>query len=115
MKYSQTEENQKKYLQIITTVYENIAKIGMTFPDEIIDKIFEYEHYILMKEHLPMYKYVLKDIEEGHKIILTDHDWYKRYYNEIDDVFFLQFPWKHAWTSQPLEGAALYIGRCQIR
>ena len=114
MKLSQTEENQQKYLQIITTDYEDIVKIGMTFPEEIIDKIFEYEHYILMKEHLSMYKYVLKDIEEGHKIILTDPDWYKRYYSEIDDVYHLQFPWKRAWTSQPLEGAALYIGRGRI-
>ena len=46
----------------------------MIFPEEIIDKIFEYEHNVLMKEHLPMCKYVLKDIEEGLKIILTDHD-----------------------------------------
>ena len=53
----------------ITTGYEEIA-------EEIIDKIFEYEHYILMKEHLPMYKYVLNDIEEGLKIILTDHNWH---------------------------------------
>ena len=81
----------------------------MTFPDKIIDKIFEYEQY--MKEHLPMYKYVLKDIEEGLKIIILDHDWHKRYYSEIDDVFFLQFPWKHVWTQQPLEGAALHIDR----
>ena len=92
----------------ITTGYEDIAKIGMTFPEEIIDKMFEYERYIPMKEHLPMYKYVLKDIEERHKIILTDYDWYKRYYSETDDVFYLQCPWKCACTSQPLEGAALY-------
>ena len=49
----------------------------MTFPEEIIDKIFEYERYILMKEHLPMYKYVLQDIEEDLKIILTNRDWHK--------------------------------------
>ena len=61
-----------------------------------------------------MCKYVLKDIEEGQKIILTNPDWYKQYYDEIDNVFHLQFPWKCAWTSQPLEGAALYIGRGQI-
>ena len=52
-----------------------------------------------MKEHLPMYKYVLQDIEECHKIILTDYDWYKRYFSEIDDVLHLQFPWKRGWTS----------------
>ena len=46
--------------------------------------------------------------------ILRDYDWYKQYYKEIDNVFHLQFPWKHAWTSQPLEGAALYIDRGQI-
>ena len=63
-----------------------------------------------MKEYLP----VLKDIEEGYKIILTDNDWYKRYYREIDDIFHLQFPWKCGQTLQPLEGAALYIGRGQI-
>ena len=74
MKHFQTEENQQKYLQNITIGYEDIAKIGMTFPEEIIDKIFEYEHYILMKEILPMYKYVVEDIEEGLKIILTDYD-----------------------------------------
>ena len=67
-----------------------------------------------MKEHLPMYKYVLQDIEEGLKIILTDHDWHKPCYREIDDVFHLQFPWKRDWTQQPLEGAALYIGRGRI-
>ena len=48
----------------------------ITFPEEIMDKIFEYEHYIVMTEYLPMFKYVLKDIEEGHKIILTDLDWH---------------------------------------
>ena len=78
----------------ITTGYEDIAKITMTFPEEIIDKIFEYEHYILMKEHLPMYKYVLKDIEEGLKIILTDCNWHKRYNREIDNVYHLKFIWK---------------------
>ena len=70
----------------ITTGYEDIAKIGMIFPEEIIDKIFEYEHYILIKEHFPMYTYVLKDIEQVHKIILMDYDWYKRYYKEVDNV-----------------------------
>ena len=65
-------------MQIITTGYEDIAKIGMTFSEEIIDKTFEYERYIHMKEHLPMYKYILQDIEEGHKINLTDYDWYER-------------------------------------
>ena len=101
-------------MQIITTGYEDIAKIGMTIPEEIIDNIFEYEHYILMKELLPMYKYVLKDIEEGLKIILTDYDWSKQYIREIDDVFFLLFPWTRGWIQQPLEGAALYISRGRI-
>ena len=119
MENFQTEENQQKYLQIsdsffITTGYEDIAKIGMTFPEQIIDKIFKYEHCILMKEHLPMYKYVLKDIGEGLKIILTDCDWHKQYYSEIDDVCYLQFPWKSDWIQQPLEGTTLYIGRGQI-
>ena len=45
MKYFWTEENQQKYLQIISTGYKDIAKIGMIFPEEIIDKIFEYEHF----------------------------------------------------------------------
>ena len=49
----------------------------MTFPEEIIDKIFEYERHILMAEHLPKFKYVLKDIKEGHKIILRDRNWFK--------------------------------------
>ena len=114
MKHSKAEDNQQKSLQIIITGYEVIAKIGMTFPEEIIDNIFEYEHYILMKEHLPMYKHDLKDIEEGHKNVLIDPDWYKRCYSEIDNTFHLQFLWKRAWTSQPLEGAAVYIGRGQI-
>ena len=110
----------EKYLQIIisffiTTDYEDIAKIGKTFPDEIIDKIFEYERYILMTEHLPMFKYVLKDIEEGLKIILIDPDWHKQYVREINDVFHLQFPWKRDdWVQQPLEKAALYIGEGRI-
>ena len=86
----------------------------MTFPEEIIDKIFEYERHILMTEHLPRFQYVLKDIKEGLKIILTDPDWHKKYYREINDVFHLQFPWKCGQTLQPLEGAALYIGRGQI-
>ena len=86
----------------------------MIFSGKIIDKIFEYERYILKKEHLPMYKDVLKDIEQGHKIILTDRDWHKRYYREIDDEFHLQFPWKRPWKSPSLEGAALYIGRRKI-
>ena len=87
MKHFQTEENQQKYLKIITTGYEDIAKISMTFPEEIIDKIFEYERYILMKEHLLMYKYVVKDVEEGHKIVLTDYDWYKQYYVKLTMFF----------------------------
>ena len=91
MQYFQTEKKQQKYLQIITTGYEDITKIGMTFPEEIIDKIFEYERYILMNKHLPMYKYALTDIEEGLKIMLMDHDWHKQYYREIDDVFFYSF------------------------
>ena len=78
----------------ITTGYEDIAKIGMTFPEEIIDKIFEYERYILMTEHLTIYKYVLQDIEEDLKIVLTDRDWHEPCYREIDNVFHLQFPWK---------------------
>ena len=77
IQHFKTKENQQKCLQISvsffsTTCYENIAKIGITSPVEIIDKIFEYERYILIKEHLPMYKYALKDIEQGLEIILTE-------------------------------------------
>ena len=109
----------QKYLQIIvsffiTTGYEDIAKIGTTFPEENIDKIFEYEHYILMKKHLLMYKYVLQDIEEGLKIILMDHDWHKPCFREIDNIFYLEFPWKRDWIQWPLEGVALYIDRGRI-
>ena len=87
----------------------------MTFPEEIIDKIFEYERHILMAEHLPKFKYVLKDIKEGLKIILTDRDWHKSCQRYIDDVFHFQFPWKGGdWVQQPLEGAALYIGHGRI-
>ena len=39
--------------------FEDIAVVGMTIPEEIIDKIFQYERYIFMKEHSIMYKYVL--------------------------------------------------------
>ena len=67
-----------------------------------------------MTEHLPRYKYFLKDIVQGHKIILMDHDWYKRYNRKIDDVFHYQFPWKRKWKTPSLEGAALYIGRGRI-
>ena len=99
----------------ITTDYKTIAKIGMTFPEEIIDKIFEYERHILMTEHLPMFKYVLKDIEEGLKMILTDPDWHKQTVREIDNIFFLQFHWtRDDWVQQPFEGVALYIGRGRI-
>ena len=56
----------------------------MTFPEEIIDK---YERHILMAEHLPKFKYVLKDIKEGLKIILADPDWHKQTQRYIDDVF----------------------------
>ena len=101
-------------LIIHVTGCEDVAKIGMTFPEEIIEKIFEYERFLLMKEHLPMFKYVLKDIEEGLKIILTDRDWFKRRVRYIDDVFWLQFPWKRDWSQQPLEGAALYCGEKRI-
>ena len=69
----------------------------MTFLEEIIDKIFDYERYILMKKHLPMYKYVLKDIKDGLKIILIDCDWHKLCYREIDGVFPVQFLWKRDW------------------
>ena len=86
----------------------------MTIPEKIIDKIFECERYILMKEHSVMYKYGLQDIEEGLKVILTDHDWHKQYYREIDNVSHLKFTWKRYQIQQPLEGAALYIGRGQI-
>ena len=98
----------------ITTDDEDIAKISMTFLKEINDKIFEYERYICTKEHLPMYKYVLQDIEEGLKIILTDYDWCKKYYREIDNVYNLQFIWKQDWIKHLLEEAALYIGRGRI-
>ena len=67
-----------------------------------------------MKEHLLMYKYVLKDIEQGHKIVLTYRHRHKRYYSEIDNVFHLQFLWKRPWKKPSLEGAALYIGRGKI-
>ena len=86
----------------------------MTFREEIIDKIFEYECYILMKEDLPVYEYVLQDIEDGLKIVLMDRNWHEPYYSEINDVYYLHFPWKRNWIQQPLEGAALYIGRGRI-
>ena len=90
----------------ITTGYEDIALVGMTNPKEIIDKIFRHECYILMKDHSVMYKYVLQDIEEGVKVILTDKDGHKQYYREIDDIYYLKFIWKRNWIQQPLKGAA---------
>ena len=93
-------------LIIHVTGYEDVAKIGMTFPEEIIEKIFEYERFLLMKEHLPMFKYVLQDIEDGLKIILTDRDWFC----SIDDVLWQQFQWKQIWPKQQLEGTAIYCG-----
>ena len=97
-----------------TTDYEDFATAGMKFPEEIIDKIFQYEHYILMKEHSEMYKYVLQDIEEGLKIILTNHDWHKPYCREIDDDYYLKFIWKRSWIQQTSEGVNAYIVRGQI-
>ena len=68
-----------------------------------------------MKDHYPKFKHVIKDIKEGLKIILTDRDWHKQTSPRIDDVFHFNFVWKtSSWTQQPLEGAALYIGRKQI-
>ena len=82
----------------------------MTFPEEIVDKIFEYERNILMTEHLPMFQN-FKDIKEGLKIILTYPVWHKQYVKEINDVYHLHFPWKRDdWVLQP----ALYIGDGQI-
>ena len=74
-------------LIVHVTGCEDVANIGMIFPEEIIDEILEYERFLLMKDHFPKFKYVLKDIEEGLKIILIDRDWHKRYYCEIDNVF----------------------------
>ena len=92
---------------------EDVAEIPI-LPEEIIDKILVYEHYLLMKDHFLKFKHVLKDIEEDVKIILIDRDWTKRYYCEIDDVFHLNFVWKRSWIQKTLEGAALYIGRERI-
>ena len=61
-----------------------------------------------------MYKYARQDIEEGVKIILTDHNWYRRFYREIDDNYHLRFTRKQTLIEQPLEGAVIYIGRGQI-
>ena len=82
--------------------------------EEIIDKILVYENYLHMKDHFPKFKHVLKDIEDGKKTILINCDWTKQYNCEIDDVFWLNFVWKHSWIQKPLEGAALYISREQI-
>ena len=86
----------------------------MTFPEEIINKIFEYERYILMKEHFEMYKYILQDVEEGVKVILNDCHWHKRYCIKIDHDYFQWFTWKQGWTQQSLEVAATYIGKEKI-
>ena len=92
---------------------KNVAKIPI-LPKKIIDKILVYEQYLLMKDHFPTFKHVLKDINEGLKIILIDRDLTKRYYCETDDVFWLNFVWKRSFIQKPLEGAALYIGRERI-
>ena len=64
----------------ITSAFEDTNVVSMNIPEEIIHAIFEYEHYNLMSEHLTIYKYVLQDIEEGIKVILTDHHWHKILY-----------------------------------
>ena len=86
----------------------------MNFPEEIIDAIFEYERYILMNEHFTMHKYVLQDIEESVKVLLTNHHWHKRCYREINDDDFQRFTWKQSWTQQSLEGAATYMEKGKI-
>ena len=86
----------------------------MKIPEEIIDAIFEYERYILMKEHFEMFKYVLQDIGECVKVILNDHHWHKQYSRPIDDDYHLKFIYKQGWTQQSLEGAATCISRGQI-
>ena len=67
-----------------------------------------------MWEHYPKFKHVIKDIQEGLKIILVDRDWTKQYYCEAGDVFWKKFVWKRNFYDEPLEGAALYIGRQKI-
>ena len=46
----------------ITSGFEDINVFGTTIPEDMIDAIFEYEWYIIMKEHFEMFKYVLQDI-----------------------------------------------------
>ena len=90
---------------------ESVIKIPI-FPQEIIQKILEYEHYLLMKDHFPKFKYVLKDIKEGVKIILMCSDICDTL--NFNDFFLFNFLWKRNWIIQPLEGAALYIRRKRI-
>ena len=63
---------------------------------------------------MTLIRYVLRDIKEGVKVILTNHYWYKRYMMAIDDNCFQRFTLKQDWIEQPLEGEATYIGKVQV-
>ena len=74
----------------------------------------EDERSILMYEHLTFFQYVLHDIEAGYKVILRDRCWFKRYIMRDGDTYYKKFPWKQTLIEQPLEGAAVYIGKGEI-
>ena len=38
--------------------FEDIDIVSTNIPEGIINAIFEYEHFILMKKHFTMYKYI---------------------------------------------------------
>ena len=56
----------------------------------------------------------LQDIKDGYKVILRYCYWYKRYIMRNGKTYFKKFPWKQTLIEQPLEGAAVYIGKGQI-
>ena len=67
------------FLVFNTSDGEVINIHGENESEEIVDKISQNEHSILMNEHLTLFQYVLQDIEEGTKVILTDRYWQKQY------------------------------------
>ena len=72
------------------------------------------EQSILMNQHLARFQFVLQDIRQGFRVILRDRFWFKRYIMRKGDTYYKKFPWKQTLIEQPLEGAAVYIGKGQI-
>ena len=70
----------------------------------------DYEEDILINDHYPKFKHVLKDIKEGRKIILLCSEIRDTFWFDWSEFWF-NFLLQRNWVVQPLEGAALYLGR----